>query len=241
MTTLKTPGGKARFLEHARERDDRSGRVGGRLDHDRVAGDQRRHRLPRGDRHRKVPRRDERADADGLTDAHGQLVRELRRRREPEEAPSFAGGEEGHVDRFLHVAARLRQHLPHLARHQPRELLLVALQDVARRVQDLGPPGRRRVSPAGERLLRGRDRGVHVRLAALREETDDVVPVGRVAILEGLAGCGRNPLSPDEVATAFRRRFPWPFTSPPIFRARRPGPTPRRTSPRSPVVEPLRR
>ena len=66
-------------------------------------------------------------------------------RREAEEPPPLARGEERHVDRFLDVAARLGEDLAHLARHEPRELLLVALQDLAGGVEDLGAPRRRRV------------------------------------------------------------------------------------------------
>ena len=196
---VEDPRRKPRLLEDARERDDRGRSVRRRLDDDRVAGDERGHGLPRRDRHREVPRRHEGADAHRLADAHRELVRQLRGCREAEEPAPLARGEEGHVDRFLDVAPRLGEDLAHLARHQARELLLVALQDLARGVEHLGAPGRRRVLPAGERLLRRGDRGVDVGLAALREEADEIVAVRRVAVLEGLSRSGRHPLAADPV------------------------------------------
>ena len=194
---------EAGLLEHARQRHDRGRGVRGRLDDDRVAGDQRRHRLPRRDRHREVPRRDQRADADRLPDAHRELVGQLRGRREAEEAAAFARRQVGHVDRFLHVAARLGEDLAHLARHQPRQLFLVALEDLAGRVEDLGAARRRSVLPAREGLLRRRDGRVHVPLVALGEQADEVIAVGGVAVFERLARGGRNPLAADEVVLRF--------------------------------------
>ena len=80
--------------------------------------------LPGGNRHREVPRRDHGADAERLADRHRELVAQLGGNGLAVLAPPFARHEERHVDRFLHVAARLREHLAHLARHVARQRLL---------------------------------------------------------------------------------------------------------------------
>ena len=72
------------------------------------------------------------------------LSAELRRRRVPEQPPALAGHVEAHVDRFLDVAAGLGEHLPHLARHQQRELVLVLADERAEAVEDLAARRRRR-------------------------------------------------------------------------------------------------
>ena len=118
------------------------------LEDDGVAADERRHDLPRGDRDREVPRRDHADDADRRPDAHVELVRKLGRRRVPEQAAALAGHVVAHVDRFLDVAAGLGEHLPHLARHQVRELGLVLGDERAEPEQDLAALRRRHEAPA---------------------------------------------------------------------------------------------
>ena len=53
------------------------------------------------------------------------LFRSSDGRRLAEQAPALAAHVEAHVDRFLHVAAGLGLHLPHLVRHEVGELVLV--------------------------------------------------------------------------------------------------------------------
>ena len=64
---------------------------------------------------------------------HRKFIGQLRRRRLPELAPSFAGHQVRHVDGFLHVAARFGQHFAHLAGHIAREVFLALDQNFARR------------------------------------------------------------------------------------------------------------
>src|SRR5438105_3638796 len=64
---------KALYKVDARERS-----VGRRLDDSRIAADKRRHQFPARDRHREVPGRDHSADANWLTDRHGELVGHFR-------------------------------------------------------------------------------------------------------------------------------------------------------------------
>ena len=159
---VENPVGKAGLLEDLRELEHGGGRVRGRLDDDGVAADERRHGLPRRDRDRKVPRRDEPAHPDGLARRHRPFVLQLGRSRHAEQAPPFAGREKRHVDRLLDVAPRLREHLAHLAGHDPADLFLAALEHVARGVEVLGALRSGRQAPVAVRLLRGRDGGVHV-------------------------------------------------------------------------------
>jgi len=100
------------------------GRQRRRLEHDGVAAHKRRNDLPGRDGHRKIPRRDDRAHAERLTHRHRELVTQLRGDGLAVLPASFSGHEERHVDGFLDVAARLVQHLSHLAGHVARERFL---------------------------------------------------------------------------------------------------------------------
>ena len=129
--------------------------------------------LPRRDRDREVPRRDRADDADRHPHAHHELVAELGRRRLPEQAPALAAHVVAHVDRFLDVAAGLGLHLPHLARHQVGELVLVLARGAARSGRGSLPrsgAGTRRQS--SHAASRGRDRAVDVGGARARERAD---------------------------------------------------------------------
>ena len=60
---------------------------------------------------------------------------------------TLAGHQEGDVDAFLDVAARLGDDLAHLAGHRPREPLLVLGHQRAEGVQDLAALRRGRALP----------------------------------------------------------------------------------------------
>ena len=135
-TRLTTPSRRG-FDEQLDEALREHRRVVGGLEDDRVAAHERRDDLPRGNRDRKVPRRDHADHADRLADAHLELVGQLGRCRVPKEATTFAGHVVAHVDRFLDVTARLREHLAHLARHELRELFLVLGDERAEAEEDL--------------------------------------------------------------------------------------------------------
>src|SRR5207253_1917080 len=74
----------------------------------------------------------------------------------------FAGHQEGHVDRFLDVAARLLEHLSHFPGHLARDFFLVALEDVADAVQELRASRGGRQPPRIERPIRRFDRGIQI-------------------------------------------------------------------------------
>ena len=175
-------------------------RVGRRLEDDRVAGHEGRHRLPARDGHREVPGRDDPGHAERLADAHRPLVGELGRDRLAGHPATLAGHQVGDVDAFLDVAARLGEDLAHLAGHRPGQPFLVLGHERAEGVQDLAALGGRRPAPHREGGLGGLDGHRDVGLGPLLEPPDDVARVGRVAALERLAGGGVAPLPGDEVA-----------------------------------------
>ena len=174
------------------------GRVRRRLEDDGVPGDERGRDLPGRDRDREVPRRDDADDADRHPDGHLELVPKLGRGRLPEEAPALAAHVVAHVDRFLHVAAGLGLHLPHLVRHEVGELGLVVGDELREAEEDLAALRCRDEAPLRERRLRGRDRAVDVVGAGAREGADQLA-VGGARRVEGLAGGGVDPLAVDVV------------------------------------------
>ena len=174
------------------------------LEDDGVPAHERRDDLPRGNGDREVPRRDHADHADRLPDAHLELVGQLRRRRVAEEAPALAGHVVAHVDRFLDVAARLREHLPHLARHELRELVLVLGDERAETEEDLAALRRGHEPPARVGLLRGLHGAIDVLRRRPRERPDQVA-VGGAPALERLAR-GVDPLAADEIAKRLRAR-----------------------------------
>ena len=188
----------ARLVEELDEALPERGRVGRRLEDDGVPRDERRRDLPGRDRDREVPRRDDADHADRHPHGHLELVPKLRRSGLAEEPPTLAAHVEAHVDRFLDVAARLRLHLPHLVRHQVRELGLVVGHELREAEQDLAALGRRDESPVLERRFRGGDCAVDVLSARAREGADQLA-VGRARRVEGLAGGGVDPLAADVV------------------------------------------
>ncbi len=140
----------ARFGERLDEMNRRERRQRGGLQHRGVAAHERGNHLPRRDGHREVPGRDHRADAERLAHRHGELVAQLGRDRLAVLPPAFARHEVRHVDRFLDVAARLLQHLAHLARHVARERLPCDRQRSAPRETE-SPPGAERAPGATTR------------------------------------------------------------------------------------------
>jgi hypothetical protein len=198
MDDVDDPGRQPRLDQQLNEALAERRRVGRRLENDRVPRDERGQHLPGGDRDREVPRRDHAHDADRHPDAHLELVAELRRGRLAEEPPALAAHVEAHVDCFLDVAAGLREHFPHLARHQLREVLLLVDQELPEPEQDLAALRGRDEPPLLERRLRGGDCALDV-LGARERKGADRVAVGGARRLESLARRGVDPLAGDVV------------------------------------------
>ena len=94
-------------------------------------------------------------------------------------------------------------HLPHLARHQVGQLVLVLAQELAEPEEDLAALRRRHEPPVLERRLRRRDRAVDVGGARARERRERLAGRGDER-LEGLAALGADPLAADEVLETLR-------------------------------------
>jgi len=190
---------QARVVEGAHEIEGGERRILRGLDDAGVAADHRGQQFPRRDGHREVPGRDHAADADGLAHGHGKLVGHFRRDRGAEEASAFASVVVGGVDGFLHVAAGFGEDLAHLAGHFLGIVFLALDEDFGGAENNLSPAGRRDETPLGEGALGGVDGGVDVVFVRFLEDADQVAGVGGIAVFEGLAARGPDPLAVDEI------------------------------------------
>ena len=134
----------------------------GRLEHDGVAGGQRRREAPAGDRHREVPRHDDADHAERLVEgdvdaagAPGSAGRTAARARR-----SSSSG----TSRTLPASQRaLPIVCPALRDLELGQLLDVRVDDGGERAQQPGPLAGRDVAPGREGLVRALDRGVGLR------------------------------------------------------------------------------
>ena len=195
-------------LGHAGARDDlgkgpgaRGHELGG-LAHDRAPIRQRRRDLPRRDRDREVPWRDDADHPERLTqdvdvDAGADAPDVL-----PRHAQCLAREEPKDLGRALHLADPLGPRLPLL----PGELLAELLGPGG----ELEPDGlhrrapllRRRHCPGRRRRNRRIDRGVRLRGVGGRVLADHIGQVGRIAILE--RGGSVDPVPRDQVCGSWR-------------------------------------
>jgi hypothetical protein len=111
----------------------------------------------------------------------------------PVHAAAFASHEVGHVDRFLDVAARLRDHFAHLTRHVAGQRLFTLLDQAGGAEQDLRPPGRRHQTPRLIRTTRGVDGAPNILNRGLLELANQLVGVGWITVLEDAPGKRRQP------------------------------------------------
>ena len=174
-------------------------RIFGRLDHHRVSANQRRHNLPRGYGHGKIPRRNHGANAQRLARGHGIFIGQFRRSGLAEQAAAFARHVVGHVNGFLHIAASLGQDFAHLPGHVPSQVVFAVNQRLGCAIQNLGAPGRRHQTPRFECLSGGADSGVHIFGSRTREEADQFARVCGIAIFKREAARGIHPFTIDEI------------------------------------------
>ena len=157
------------------------GLLGG-LEHDGVAGRQRRGGHPRGDRQREVPGRDHRADAARRVVQLVALAGHLQQRR-PVAALQLDRGarvELEEVDRLADVGIGLRPGLGALA-HGERGQRGAPLAHPGGGAQQRGRAlGHRRRGPACEGRARGGDGGAGLRGGRARGERDDALGPARV-------------------------------------------------------------
>jgi hypothetical protein len=186
---------------HAGERRLRRG-----LDHDGVAGHQRRRELPRRDRDGEVPRRDQRDDAERLTDGVHEDARPLGRNRVAREARAFAREIFEQADGARRLAFRFRDRLAFLAAEQIGHVVEARFEYLRGLQQDASAHRRRRVRPRGEGAFGGVHRLLHVFRTRRLQQRDQVARVGRIAVLEGLTALRGAPFAVDQVERGLRGR-----------------------------------
>ena len=143
-----------RLLRHARlvqdldQRQHRAGCGGGGFDHDRVAGRERRGELPRGDRDREVPRRDQPDDAERAAAREDERPRLRRVGELAAEALGLAGVEVQHGRRALDLAGRVGEQLALLGDDPPRQLPTAPPEEIGGAVQQLPTARSGQTAPA---------------------------------------------------------------------------------------------
>ena len=143
--------GHAAGVEELGQRVAERRRVLGRLPDDRVAAQDRRHEVPGGNGDGEVAGGDDRGDADRHAEREELLARHLRRHGLAVQPPTLADEEVAGVDDLLHLAERLGVRLADLAGDEPRQRLLVGLDEPAD-VGDHAPArGRRQLRPVALR------------------------------------------------------------------------------------------
>ena len=178
-----------------------------RFEHARVPAHERGKHFPRGDRHRKIERRDDPRHADGPAETHRPFVAQFARHRMSEQPAPFAPGIVRRVDSLLHVAACLGERLAHLARHQLGDLVLPRGEQIARATEHIAPRGRGCGAPDLEPPARRFDGALDVVRVGQREVSDDVGPIRRILILEILPAGRRHPGAADEILERLHGRM----------------------------------
>jgi hypothetical protein len=140
----------------------------------------------------------------GVTHRHVKLVRKLGGDGVSEEAPPLPSRIVRRVDSFLDVPPRLGKHLPHFARHLPREILLAGHHEIPDSAHDVAPLRCRREAPSVKCGACGADRLPDILLPRFREYADHFVPSRGIPVLERLSGRGINPLPVDEILEFLR-------------------------------------
>ena len=202
-TMLNTPSGTPGVLQQLRHEHRGAGVLLGRLQDERVPARDRVREHPHGDHRGEVERRDAGDDPEGLPDR----VDVDRRSTTCSENPPFS--------RFgIAVAYSMfsrprwtspiasRDHLAVLLAHDPRELGLRLLEQLAEPEEDVGALRQRRRAPALERLPRRLDRRVEL----LGRGEVDLVGLdagGGVVDGAGPAGLAGDDLAADPVGDAF--------------------------------------
>ncbi len=199
-TRLNTPGGKPAASMHSAMISGHAGRVARRLEHDGVAGRQRRHDVAVRQMRREVEGPDDGHDpARQVADATDHAFR----RHVLDEAHAVLQRDRHLAGDRLGLRARLPEHLAHLAADALRQSLGV-LRDrlgVARQVRGALFEGH--AAPARERATRGADRLVD-RVGPPRELADHVVGVaGVLAADDALRILGDPKRAVDVVASHF--------------------------------------
>jgi hypothetical protein len=146
-----------------------------------------------------VPRGDEADDAHRIAYRHTEFVGHLYGRGVAEKPPPLAAHVIGHVDGFLHIAARLGQDLAHFLCHEPREVFLAFLHNLCHAEENFATTGRGSQPPIFVRLFRSLHCCVYIIGAAFGGKRNDLFG-GGVDRLERFAGTGIHPLAANKIA-----------------------------------------
>ena len=200
VTRFSTPARQPSLVQrfHQAHRGERG--QAGRFEDDGVAEGERRSDLPGRNRDREVPRRDHGHDPERLARGVEQRVRVHRGIVLAARLLGLAGKIAQDLDRASRLADALLERLALFPGQLAPNLGDAGFENVGGLVEDVRPRDRRAEPPAAVGLLSGGDRGIDVGGARRGEETDDLVPVGRVAVLHRLAAGGRSPLAGDVVS-----------------------------------------
>ena len=144
VTTLSTPAGRpasSKISAQSSPPDER--RVLGRLQHDRVARDQRRRDRTRRQDQRRVPRGDRGDDADRPTDPHRERPGIVGRDHLADRGIGESGGLAEEPRDEAHLEHREAEGAARLVREERDDLVAAPLQDVGRGEEDALSDGRR--------------------------------------------------------------------------------------------------
>ena len=188
-----------RFGQDLHQMVSRKRRIFGWLQHDRVSANERRHQLPRWNRHRKIPRCDHSTYSNRLAHAHREFAGQFRRCRLAKEPAAFARHVIRHVDGFLHIAARFVQNLAHFAGHVLGESFFALHQQLRGAKQNLGALGRGHEPPLFVRFRRGVDGRADILPGRGDKHSDELVGARWIAVFVGFSGPRLDPLAVDKV------------------------------------------
>ncbi len=201
-------GGNAGLRQDLGERPRAAGHEIGGLEHDGVAVGERRRDLPRRNRDREIPRRDEADDADRLARHLDVDAGPHRRQLVAGEPQHFAGEELEDVPGARRFADAFGQRLAFLARQEAAELVLAREDLRADAVEHVRALLDRACRPRRERRFRRGDRRARLRRVGLRVLADHVADVRRIEV--GRGGGAGDPFAGDEIAVDVGHRgFPF--------------------------------
>src|SRR5262249_46389427 len=127
---------------------------------------------PRRDRHWKIPRGNQRADANRLSSANCKFVWQLCLGSESVESSSLTSDEISHIDRFLDVATSLIQHLTHLTCHICRKLFFTLDEYLTCFEENFRATWCGYLAPLWEGFCRSSDGAIDIFSIGCRENTD---------------------------------------------------------------------
>ena len=163
-----------------------------RLPDQRIAADQRQHRVPGPHRDRKIEGRDHADRAERMPLLHQAVTRPLAGDREAVELAAQSDGEVADVDHLLDFAQRLFENLAALQRHEHRQVVLGLAEVVADPPHEFAALGRRHERAiASKARFAAFDRLRRASAGAGRGKLRERCSVDRTAHVQGRAAARR--------------------------------------------------